>query len=92
MNPIQWFFSPLKVVVPNNINLDALSITRTHPLTEASEIFLKTHDTTILKNSNISHIILMRECADAMTQYRWISDVCTTEKTDKYYTLYNCQK
>ena len=86
--------APLSVVVADNIEVGQILYSNSaSPESEKIEKFLKSHDLSDLNDTDISHILLMKNCADAQN-YTFLESTSACQKiTDsEFLSFYKCQK
>ena len=93
-NPIGGLMAPLSVVVADNIEVgEILYSNSTSSESQKIEKFLKWHDFSHLNGTDISHILLMKNCADSQN-YIFLENISACQKIidNEFLSFYQCQK
>ena len=93
-NPIGGLMAPLSVVVADNIEVgEILYSNSTSSESQKIEKFLKLHDFSHLNGTDISHILLMKNCADSQN-YIFLENISACQKIidNESLSFYQCQK
>ena len=86
--------APLSVVVADNIEVgEILYSNSTSSESQKIEKFLKLHDFSHLNGTDISHILLMKNCADSQN-YIFLENISACQKIidNESLSFYQCQK
>lgn len=93
-NPISGLLSPLSVTIANNIEVsDILYSNYSDEKTKNIENFITEQNFDFLKNTDLTHIIFMKNCASA-ANYDFLDEIplCQKIEDNSVLSFYQCQK
>jgi len=93
-NPIRGLLAPVAVISADNIEVgQTLYTNSSDPVSRDVEEFLRSHDLSRLATHDITHILLMKQCANSES-YDWLEEVdgCAITEDNAQLRVYQCTK